>query len=233
MDLNSGRTSGILQIIWDNRYSIAPFLILFTVIAALLGLQGNDRLFLEVNGFHSKIADFLFVNLTNMGNGFIAFLVVLVLLRVSYRESLTFLVVTLLLSLLEYVLKKILFPEFIRPVLYFGPASLHLIPGYNPPLLHTFPSGHSITAFSVCLFLSFLITKKLWKFFLFFVALIIGYSRIYISAHFPFDVVMGSFLAVVVTTLAFYLSRQIHNDWIDKRIRVRINFRSQNNQHDS
>ncbi len=229
MDLNSGRTSGILQIIWGNRYFIAPFLILFTVIMVLLGVQGNDRLFLDVNGLHSKIADIFFVNLTNMGNGFMAFLLVLMLLWVSYRESLTFLAVTLLLTVFEYVLKKILFPEFIRPVLYFGQSSLHLISGYNPPLLHTFPSGHSITAFSACLFLSFLISKKLWKVFLFFVALIIGYSRIYISAHFPFDVLMGSLLAVVVTTLVYYLSRQINNDWIDKKITIRIKSRPHNN----
>jgi len=231
MDSKSGRTSGILQIIWDNRHFIAPFLILFMFILALVGFQGNNRIFMDVNRLHSNIADFLFMELTYMGNGVMAFVLVLILLWVSYRESLTFLFLTLILTLLVNVLKKVIFPGFIRPVLYFGSSSLHLISGYHPPLLHTFPSGHTVTAFSACLFLSFLINKKFWKIFLLFIALIIGYSRIYVSAHFPFDVVSGAFLAVVVTTLVYYLSRQINNDWIDKKVQIRMNFRRQNNRH--
>jgi membrane-associated phospholipid phosphatase len=149
-----------------------------------------------------------------------AFIVVLLLLLVSYREALTFLAVTLLLTLLVELLKRVLFPEFIRPVSYFGTSALHLVSGYDPPMLHTFPSGHAVTAFSTGLFLSFLVRRNVVKFVLFLVALMIGYSRIYLSAHFPFDVVFGSFLAVVVTTLVFYLSRKISNSWIDKRIQL-------------
>lgn len=232
MRLKSERSLRIQQIIWDNRYFIAPFFVFFVLILAMVGLQGNDHIFLEINRFHSSIADFLFMDLTDLGNGAMAFVLVLVLLWVSYRESLTFLFVTLILTVLVDLLKKVIFPGFIRPVLYFGSSSLHLIPGYNPPLLHTFPSGHTVTAFSACLFLSFLISKKIWKIVLFLIALFIGYSRIYVSAHFPFDVVSGAFIAVVVTTLGYYLSRQISNDWIDKKIQIRLN-RTQNNSYDS
>lgn len=218
MRLKKERTFGFQQVIWENRFFIIPFLIFFSFILAVTGVLGNDRLFLDINHFHSKIADLFFINFTNMGNGIMAFILVLVLLLVSYRESLAFLSVTLLLALIVRLLKKVLFPGFIRPVLYFGTSNLHLISGYQPPLLHTFPSGHTVTAFSACIFLSFLVQKKMLKFALFIVALIIGYSRIYISAHFPFDVIFGSLLGVLVTTFVFYFSRKINNGWIDKRI---------------
>lgn len=220
MRLEKERTLGILQVVRENRFFIIPFLIFFSLILAATGILGNDRLFLDVNHFHSSFADHFFVGITNMGNGLMAFILVLILLLVSYREALTFLSVTLLLTLIVDLLKRVLFPEFIRPALYFGSSSLHLVSGYHPPMLHTFPSGHAVTAFSACLFLSFLVRQKMVKFALFLVALMIGYSRIYVSAHFPFDVVFGSFLAVVVTTLVFYLSRKISNNWIDKRIRL-------------
>ena len=232
MRLKLKRTIGIQQIVWGNRYFIVPFFILFILILAVVGFHGNDRLFLEINRLHSSVADFLFLDLTDLGNGVMAFVLVLILLLVSYRESLTFLSLTLILTLVVRLLKKVIFPGFIRPVLYFGSSSLHLIPGYNPPLLHTFPSGHAVTAFSACLFLSFLISKKFWKIFLFLVAIFIGYSRVYVSAHFPFDVVSGAFIAVVITTLVYYFSRQIHNDWIDKKIQIRLN-RTLNSSYDT
>ena len=232
MRLKLKRTVDIQQIVWDNRYFIVPSFILFILILAVVGFHGNDRLFLEINRLHSSVADFLFLDLTDLGNGVMAFVLVLILLLVSYRESLTFLSLTLILTFLVRLLKKVIFPGFIRPVLYFGSSSLHLIPGYNPPLLHTFPSGHTVTAFSACLFLSFLISKKIWKIFLFLVAIFIGYSRVYVSAHFPFDVVSGAFIAVVITTLVYYFSRQIHNDWIDKKIQIRLN-RTLNSSYDT
>lgn len=222
MQLGKDRDFGIGQVVWENGFFIVPFLIFFSIILAVTGFLGNDRLFLDINHFHSPIADLFFIRFTNMGNGIMAFVIVLLLLLVSYREALTFLSVTLVLTLIVNLLKKVFFPQFIRPALYFGPSGLHLISGYHPPLLHTFPSGHTVTAFSACLFLSFLVQRKLLKFALFIVAFIIGYSRIYISAHFPFDVVFGSMLAVVVTTFVFYLSRKISNNWIDKKIQLSL-----------
>lgn len=233
MELNSSKSSDIQKIISDNKYFIVPFIILFSLFLTLLGFQGNDRLFLEVNGVHSKITDFLFLYLTNFGNGVIAFLLVIILLWVSFREAITFLFLTIVLTILVDVLKKFIFPGFDRPVWYFGASALHLISGYQPPLLHTFPSGHSVTAFSMCLYLSFLVHKKLVKLMLFIVAAFIGYSRIYLSAHFPFDVIFGALIGVVITTLVFQQSRRLENSWIDKRLKLNMKFLIDRKVYDS
>lgn len=224
MDLNYSKPSGILKIVDDNKYFIVPFIVLFTLTMTLLWFIGNNRLFLDANKIHFEFADLIFPYLTNFGDGIIAIIFVTILLWVSFREALTFLILTIVLAILVNLLKNDFFPDYDRPVWYFGASALHLIPGYDPPLLHTFPSGHTVTAFSVCLYLSFLINQKMIKFVLFFLAVIIGYSRIYLCAHFPFDVAIGALISVVITTLIYHQSLNIKNHWIDKSLKLKMNF---------
>ena len=88
-----------------------------------------------------------------------------------------------------------------RPKLYF---SDHLF-GFD--FFHweyawtSFPSGHSATAFSVAMFLSMLYPR--WRFVIFFSALLIAFSRIFLSQHYISDVIAGSFLGIVSTVLLY------------------------------
>ena len=88
-----------------------------------------------------------------------------------------------------------------RPTLYF---SDHLF-GFD--FFHweyawtSFPSGHSATAFSVAMFLSMLYPR--WRFVAFFAALLIAFSRIFLSQHYISDVIAGSFLGIVSTALLY------------------------------
>lgn len=224
MNLNPSSTSVLHRVFGENKEFIIPFVLFIALMSLLLGIVGNEGLYLFVNHHYSKTADLLFLNMTNLGDGLIAFVLVLVLLWVSYRESLTFLVITLLLAIVVTVLKDFVFPELDRPVEYFGSTHLlRIINGYNPPRLNTFPSGHSATVFSVCLYLSFLIKNRYMKFTLFLIALFVGFSRVYLSAHFPADVLAGSLIAVFFTILCYTISRRINNSWIDRKIVIRSN----------
>ena len=88
-----------------------------------------------------------------------------------------------------------------RPKLYF---SDHLF-GFD--FFHweyawtSFPSGHSATAFSVGMLLSSLYPR--WRFFWFFGAVIVAFSRIFLSQHYISDVIAGSFLGIVSTLLLY------------------------------
>ena len=219
MDLRIRKAPAIYQIIWDNKYFIVPFILAISIVSALLGIYGNERLFLHINGYHSRFADFFFLISTNLGDGIFAFILVVILLWVSFRDALTFLAITILITIAITILKNVFFPEFYRPVAYFEYTEVvRLVTGYDPPMYCTFPSGHSATAFSVYLYLSILSKKQIVKFLLFIIALLVAYSRIYLSAHFPVDVVVGAAIAVSITILCYYLGQQLKSKRLDKKI---------------
>src|ERR1035437_10323025 len=219
MGLKSRERSSFNKLLCDNKEFIIPFVAITAFTSVLIGVLGNNGLFLYVNRYYSPIADFLFLDLTNLGDGIIAVALMIALLWVSYRESLTFTFITLLLLIVVSVLKTNIFPNLDRPLTYFGTSEvLRIVKGYDPPLLYSFPSGHTATAFSAGLYISFLIKNRYVKFSLFLIAFIVGYSRIYLSAHFPRDVFAGALIAVFITVLSYYLSRRIQNSWIDKKI---------------
>jgi len=63
--------------------------------------------------------------------------------------------------------------------------------------LTSFPSGHSSTAFALATAL-FLLAPRGW-FCYFPLAALVAWSRVMVGAHYPSDVIAGSFLAIVVT----------------------------------
>ena len=98
MDLIDNKTSFIGKIFRDNRDFFVPFLVFTVILLVLLGIVGNSQLFLYVNRHNSVVADFVFFYWTNLGDGIIAALFIIFLLWISFRDALTFLVITLLLT---------------------------------------------------------------------------------------------------------------------------------------
>ncbi len=210
------------EVISDNKAFFIPFVLFSALLSILLAVMGNHRLFLYVNSHYSVFADSFFLFITNLGNALVAIALIIILLWYSAREALALLIITILLAIIVTVLKNYVFPELDRPAEYFRYSiKLRLVKGYSPPGLCTFPSGHAATIFSVGLYLSFLIRNRYIKFILFLVALLVCYSRVYLSAHFPADILGGALIAVPITILCYIWSRRINNSWIDWKIRFR------------
>jgi undecaprenyl-diphosphatase len=68
----------------------------------------------------------------------------------------------------------------------------------------SFVSGHSTVSFTIA-FLSFWILKKQYKylFLIFLFPLLFAYSRIYLAAHFPTDILFGMFLGYLIAIFYF------------------------------
>lgn len=225
MILKSSKTAPIGQTIAANRSFLLPYVLFCLLFLSLILKYSNSTFFLFVNGLNSEILDTLFYYFTFLGDGALAAILIIGLLWVSYRDALTFLIITILITVIVSILKDHVFPELNRPVAYFGTTQyLHLVAGYKPPILSTFPSGHTATAFSIGLYLSILSKQNLTKYILFIVAFFVGYSRMYLSAHFPADVVGGATLGVITTLLCYYLSLNLYGAWGDKKIQYKPNF---------
>ena len=70
---------------------------------------------------------------------------------------------------------------------------------------YSFVSSHAANTFAVAFFTG-LIFRNVWGFiFLFSWAVIIGYSRVYLGVHFPFDIVGGMFWGLFVSLLVYKL----------------------------
>jgi membrane-associated phospholipid phosphatase len=89
-----------------------------------------------------------------------------------------------------------------------------------PKLYHnSFPSGHTTGAFCLFCFLSFLLPAgKKWIGLIFFeMAVAVGYSRIYVAAHFYTDVYAGSIIGTVTCVVMFAIMTYFKPRFLQQR----------------
>ncbi len=203
-----------------------PFLILwllFLVVGAvLLASFTKAQLLLAVNQHHFAFFDWLMPYWTLFGEGWTAITLVLVLLFYGYRtggrsRSIRFgwigLLVFAIPSLLSMFLKQEFFNREPRPVTYFAkiPEVLHHVPGVELWTYNSFPSGHTITAFSIPILLMYLLirsNRRAWAIGLFCWACSVGYSRMYLAEHFFKDVYGGAIIGVISSLAAIWIGEK-------------------------
>jgi membrane-associated phospholipid phosphatase len=160
--------------------------------------------FLLINQFHYRFLDDFFILFTNLGNGIFAILLITFLLirkkpGWSLQVTLSFLLSGILVQCLKHVIHS---P---RPKSFFGPGSIHFIHGITGTGNSSFPSGHTATIFALTTLLSFYFPGRNAGIFFIVIALLTGFSRIYLSQHFPVDVLAGSIVGVSVSVLIYEL----------------------------
>jgi 4-amino-4-deoxy-L-arabinose transferase-like glycosyltransferase len=147
----------------------------------------NIKLFKLINGLNHPFFDTVFYLITYLGSGLILIPIVLVLYAIRKEKILPVVTSYLLLSIAVQVIKY--FWNFPRPAALFD--NIHIVG--ETLKAASFPSGHTATAFM----LFYVLTKGKsipLKTFLMIPALAVGYSRIYIGAHFPIDVLAGGII---------------------------------------
>lgn len=153
-----------------------------------------------------SFTDTFFKYITEIG-GNIPFVVAAVFLFVRFGYSYFLLISQLAVTVVVQPIKHIL--NVPRPKVFFAEnfsdVVLHQVDGVSMHSMLSFPSGHTASVFAFMLALS-LICKRTWTSVVFLVlAILTGYSRIYLSQHFAEDVLAGSLIGVVLTTLIYRL----------------------------
>lgn len=177
------------------------------------------------NNIHTPFLDQLFSSLTLLGTAivFIPFLVVAAFHRFSLAIGL--LGNAILQSIVVSLFKRILFPRAPRPIQFLDPDIVHRVQGVSIHRWMSFPSGHTVTIFGLCVFVS-LWTKNYWmSTALLLLAVLVGVSRMYLTQHFPIDVATGAFIGSTIGAYTFMLTEYWNkSNWMNQRINLpRIN----------
>jgi len=176
------------------------FLISFVSIVS----YNKTQLHLITNKYHAPFFDQFFKYATYLGDGILFGALVLFFLKKRKKMSLVFLVCGLLTLLITHLFKKIIFKGLPRPVKVLGEDALHLVDGVKIAMMNTFPSGHTTTAFAIATVLCFYFAKNKTQYLWIVLAIIAGYSRVYLSQHFLIDVLVGSVLGIFVGFMSVF-----------------------------
>lgn len=184
----------------QNRFFLIPYFIIFSLLTAVVLIFPKSDTHLFINKFHYPFFNFFFKNLTHVGDGIFIMVVAAIFLLFSFRKGLMIAITYAISGLLAQFFKKVIFSDIVRPVKFFeGVADLNLVEGVKTLSRHSFPSGHSTTAFAFFFYLSIITKNPYIKLFWFFLATLVGFSRVYLSHHFLPDIVFGSFLGLITT----------------------------------
>lgn len=194
------------------RNAVLFTLALACVVSVFLLIYGKENSFLVINKYNSPEFDYVFRFWTYLGDGIIwaPLFAYVLLFKKDYLISIV--AALIICTALTQVLKRIVFWNDFRPIVVLA-NKVRVIPGYYMNRTHSFPSGHTSTAFTLALLLASIVKRNVWVFVFPLIAFFVGYSRVYLAQHFVTDVLAGIFVGIV----SAYLSLLVHEEFRKRR----------------
>jgi membrane-associated phospholipid phosphatase len=176
----------------------------FIIAIGFLLIHGKVESHMILNAYHTPLLDTFFKYFTEIG-GWVPCIVasVLILFR-KWRIGIVILASQLIATLITTPLKRIIRAP--RPSVVLADLGIQLPTSEGVDLHSTlsFPSGHTSAAFAFCLTLA-IFCPKIWQKTLFlFLAIMGGYSRIYLSQHFIEDVLAGAIIGLISAYIGYF-----------------------------
>ncbi|TCZ67186.1 phosphatase PAP2 family protein [Flaviaesturariibacter aridisoli] len=200
------------------RIAVAVAFAMALAAAGLLTAYGKDQSFVLVNGWNTAVLDRLMPWVTHLGNGFI-YVPILLLTWLYRRDYIVAIIAGIAICFLfTYTLKNYVYPEELRPFsLAARNIAFHKVAGVDLHENYSFPSGHTSTAFTMALLLAALQRHRALVIALPFVALLVGFSRIYLAQHFLTDVTAGIMVGIVSSYLSLLTYRVVHRRRLEQK----------------
>ena len=191
----------------ENKFYGISFFVWLIVGVILIFLNEKGDLILFFNDHRSYYGDLFFSYATRLGEE-VTYLLILLFFLV-YRRKAAWLIpfIGVVVLIVSLGLKEIFRHD--RPIAWFKKQDLfevlNLIEGQ--PLLtgaSSFPSGHTMSAFALFGLFALLVTqKKVIGILIFGLAVLVGFSRVYLIHHFFIDIYVGSIIGTLLAIIIY------------------------------
>lgn len=159
----------------------------------------NNILQFIQNHMRSSVMDEAMIVVTSLGNLGIIWIVIsaFILIRKKNKTAVIGVLCAMLLGTIlgQEILKNIIQ----RPRPFLESSVINMI--IEKPVSYSFPSGHTTAAFAAAGILSKYFKKYSVLFFT--IAILIGFSRLYLYVHYPTDVIAGAILGLVCSRIVY------------------------------
>lgn len=217
--INKKHLENWLETIHSYKAFYIPYLLFVLFLSGLLLWKTKAESHLWISSLHNHYSDIFFRYFTEIG-GTIPYIGVAIFVFYRYRIAFFVGLSLSVTGIISVILKNIF--NAARPLKYFREnypeIIIRKIEGVQMYSTHSFPSGHTITAFAFFLTLAYFSKKPLVHLLYFLFAALVGYSRIYLSQHFTIDVLIGSIVAVLITTALKKWAEKISKPWENRSL---------------
>lgn len=178
------------------------------MIAILKSINQIDQsILLSLNGMHNSFWDVVMPLLTRTQPWLIFYAILLFFIIWKYRSKAIVILVLLALAILISDQFADLAKETVkrlRPT--HDPSIQDLIHNvYRKGGLYSFFSSHAANTFAVAMFTSKLFRNLRYSLLIFFWAALVSYTRIYLGVHYPFDILTGMVIGILIGHFLFKL----------------------------
>ena len=193
----------------SEKYFLIPFVAVWTFGLVLWAITDKIGFHLVLNAFHTPMLDTFFKYFTYVGAWVPCAVAVVLLIFRKWKIASVILVGQLVATLITTPLKHIIRAKRPSAILSDLGINFPVVEGVDLHSTLSFPSGHTSAAFAFCFAVALFCPKWWQKLLCLFVAVLCGYSRIYLSQHFLEDVLAGSMVGVVSILVLIPLSKKL------------------------
>ena len=200
-------------------FILCIFLAISSMYALLVPAKDS---FIQLNPVHTLYLDTFFLNYTILGDGVFSIALFLILLLMERTTLAVQVLISYLFSgLLVQVIKHAIRAP--RPHAVFdNDAYPYFLDGITYSGLNSFPSGHTASVFALATLLALHDKNATRSASYLFLAIITGYSRIYLGQHFMADVAAGAFIGVLCAMVIYSRLQEVKIEWSSAGQLVRI-----------
>ena len=193
----------------SEKYFLIPFVAVWTFGLVLWAITDKIGFHLVLNAFHTPMLDTFFKYFTYVGAWVPCAVAVVLLIFIKCKIASVILVGQLVATLITTPLKHIIRAKRPSAILSDLGINFPVVEGVDLHSTLSFPSGHTSAAFAFCFAVALFCPRWWQKLLCLFVAVLCGYSRIYLSQHFLEDVLAGSMVGVVSILVLIPLSKKL------------------------